>query len=257
MRLEQSLKKDYIANLVSQGKRADGRVMDELRQIQIIKDYVESKAEGSALVKLGDTQVLAGVSFDAGTPYADSPNSGVLMTTVELRPIADPNFETGPPREPSIELARVVDRGVRESGAIDFEKLFINDENVWLVYLDIHILDNNGNLFDAASIASVAALYNAKVPKFEDDVVVREPDRDLDITCIPVSSTTAKIGDKILWDPDLDEEYAQDARLTVTTTDTVNAMQKGGNGSYTVKEVEDIVDLAFGKSEVIRKLIKG
>ncbi|MFH0860447.1 MAG: exosome complex protein Rrp42 [Candidatus Altiarchaeota archaeon] len=257
MNIEKHLKKDYITNIVLDGKRVDGRAMDEFRRIELLKDYVESKAEGSALVKLGDTQVLAGVSFDAGEPYSDSPDSGVLTTSVELRPLADPNFETGPPREDSIELARVVDRGIRESGAIDFEKLKIDDENVWVVYLDIHVLDNDGNLFDAANMASVTALYNAKIPKFEDGIVVREPDRDLNLTCLPLSVTASKIAGRVLFDPNLDEEYATDARLTVATSDTINAMQKGGDGSFTEAEIESIIDMAFEKAADIRKLVEG
>jgi exosome complex RNA-binding protein Rrp42 (RNase PH superfamily) len=60
----------------------------------------------------------------------------------------------------------------------------------------------------------------------------------------------------MLLDPTLDEEYAMDSRLTVTTSDTVNAMQKGGSGALTLEEVERAVDLAFEKSKAIRNLIE-
>jgi exosome complex component RRP42 len=255
--IESYLRKDYVTNLISEGRRADGRAFEEFRQLSIEKDYVKDKADGSAFVTLGNTKVLVGVSMDIMTPYPDTPQSGVLSTGTELRPIASPDFEIGPPREDSIEIARVVDRGLRESGLIDLDKLFIEEEKVWSVFVDIHILDHDGNLFDAATVAGVTALLNAKIPKIEDGKIIRgEWQGKLPTTCTPVSCTFAKVKDKMLLDPTLDEEYAMDSRLTVTTSDTVNAMQKGGSGALTLEEVERAVDLAFEKSKAIRNLIE-
>ncbi|HHH80294.1 MAG TPA: RNA-binding protein, partial [Thermoplasmatales archaeon] len=112
-----SIKKDYLNKLAEQKKRIDGRAFDEYRKISIETNIVR-KAEGSARVKIGNTQVLAGIKMDVGEPYSDSPESGVLTTSAELIPMASPDFEAGPPREDAIELARVVDRGIRESEVI-------------------------------------------------------------------------------------------------------------------------------------------
>ena len=90
-----SIKKDYLSKLAEQGKRADGRKFDEYRKIQIETNVV-SKAEGSAKVKIGNTQVLTGIKMDVGEPYPDSPDSGVLTTAAELVPLASPDFEAGP-----------------------------------------------------------------------------------------------------------------------------------------------------------------
>ena len=40
-------------------------------------------------------------------------------------PLADPTAEPGPPGEDVIELARVVDRGIRESGMVDLKQLVL------------------------------------------------------------------------------------------------------------------------------------
>jgi exosome complex RNA-binding protein Rrp42 (RNase PH superfamily) len=88
-----------------------------------------------------------------------------MTTAAELIPMASPDFEAGPPRENAIELARVVDRGIRESEVIEMDKLCIlSGKKVWIIFIDIHILDYDGNLFDAASIASLAALLSTKIP---------------------------------------------------------------------------------------------
>jgi len=256
MEIETYLKRDHIRNIVAAGKRVDNRAFDEQRPLEITKGFVADKADGSALVRLGNTLVLAGVSMDIGEPYADSPTEGVLTTSAEFRPMASPTFETGPPDENSIELARVVDRGIRESKSIATEKLFIEEDLVWVVFVDIHILDHDGNLIDAAGIASIAALLDARLPKLEDGKIIRgEWEGKLPMTCVPVPCTFAKISDKVMLDPCLDEEYAMDARLTVTTTNTINAMQKGGRGSFTTEEIKYAVDTAFKKSKEIRKLL--
>lgn len=258
MEIEAYLRGDYIRNLIKEGKRLDNRKFDEYRGLDIERGYVGEKACGSAFVKLGDTKVLAGISMNVGEPYSDSPGQGVMTTSTELRPIASPYFESGPPRQNSIELARVVDRGIRESGAIPTEKLAIDDENVWVIFIDIHVLDNCGNLIDASGIASIAALLDAKMPKFEDGMVVRgEWDGKLPIECTPIPCTVAKISDQLLLDPTQDEEYAMDARLTIATTDTINAMQKGGVGTLTDNEVDEAVELAFSKGNEIRKIVEG
>ena len=84
---------------------------------------------------------------------------------MELIPLASPDFESGPPREKAIELARVVDRGIRESETIDMAKLCITpEEKVWIVFIDVHVLDYDGNLFDACSLAASAALGCTIVP---------------------------------------------------------------------------------------------
>ncbi|PKP54346.1 MAG: RNA-binding protein [Candidatus Altiarchaeales archaeon HGW-Altiarchaeales-3] len=257
MKIDEYLKKDYITNLINEGKRIDERAYDEYRNLEIIKGYVNEKAEGSALVKLGDTQVLVGVKMDVGQPYPDRPTEGIMSINSELRPGASPDFELGPPRAESIELSRVVDRGIRESGAIKTKELFIEEDKVWVVFIDLHILDHGGNLIDAAGIAAITALLDARMPKYEDNVVIRgEWEGKLPVGRVPIPCTVAKISKSIISDPSLDEEYASAARLTIATTDKLNAMQKGGVGTFTRDEIMNAVDLAFVNGDKIRKLVE-
>src|SRR3989337_1828597 len=116
------LMREHIHRLAASGKRTDGRAFDETRKLTIEKNYIKT-AEGSARVKLGNTDVLVGVKINTGEPYPDTPRSGVLTTSVELAPLASPTFESGPPRPDAIELARVVDRGIRETKTVDMSKL--------------------------------------------------------------------------------------------------------------------------------------
>ena len=126
-----------IKEYLKSGKRFDGRKLDEFRELTIEKN-VSKKAEGSVRVKLGKTEVIVGVKLGLAEPYPDSPDKGNLMVTAEILPLSSERVELGPPKFPTIELGRVIDRGIRESGFIDFEGLCIKEgEKVWQVFLDI------------------------------------------------------------------------------------------------------------------------
>ena len=282
MTITPSIIRDFLIKLSSEGKRADGRKFDEFRNIKIEVNVV-NKAEGSAKVTIGNTQVISGIKIDIGEPYPDSPDSGVMTTAAELIPMASPDFEAGPPRVDAIELARVVDRGIRESGIIEVDKLCIEPgEKVWIIFIDIHILDYDGNLFDAASLASLAALMTAKIPidrldeedkiKFIknrlidiyaipgiDESIIREDNNKLDLKKFlkepPVSCTSVKFNGVTVMDPSLDEEEIAEARLTVATDEKgdIRAMQKGLNGSFSVDEIKKVIKSSIDNGRKIRE----
>lgn len=254
-----NIQKRFIEKLAREGKRIDGRKPDEYREVKIQTEVVP-QAEGSAMVSIGDTQVMVGVKIDIGEPFPDTPDEGVLMSGAELHPMASPRFETGPPGPESIELARVVDRGIREAGAIDVKKLCIEEgEKVWMVMIDTHVINHQGNLIDATGLGAMAALLTAKLPKYEDGKVVygEKSNKKLPVVAKVVPVTVAHIGGKLLVDPNLDEEDAMVARLTISTKDNGNitAMQKGLSGGFSVAEVEEAMELSIKKGKELRKLL--
>jgi len=252
--------KEHVHEALKKGIRLDGRKMDEYRNIEI-KLGVSSTAEGSAMVKCGDTQVIAGIKLEAGKPYPDSQEDGVLMVGTEMLPLSNPSFESGPPRIDSIETARVVDRGIREGKAIDTKKLCIRaGELVWTVMIDFVPLNYDGNLIDIGALAAMAALKTAKMPELKNDKVVpgTKTDVALPVNAMPISVTVVKIGDYLIVDPTDAEEDSIDARLTVAVLEDGNlcAMQKGGACSLTTKDINEMIELAIRKSQELRQKLK-
>ena len=248
--------KNYIRKIIKDGKRVDGRKFDEMRKVEVTKGYLE-KAEGSALVKIGKTEVLVGVKMELGEPFPDSQDEGVLMVGSELSPISSPEFESGPPSEDAIELARVTDRGVRESKTLDFKKLCIKEgEKVWMVCVDIQIINDDGNLMDASSIGAIAALSDAKIPKIDGDKVDRsEFSGKLELKNIPIACTIAKINGELIVDPDFEEGNSTNGKITITTMDdgSICAMQKSCIGGFTPEEIYKAIDLSIEQGKKIRK----
>ncbi|MCL5988829.1 MAG: exosome complex protein Rrp42 [Candidatus Thermoplasmatota archaeon] len=245
------IKKSYIINKLKEGKRGDGRSPLDFREIKIFPGYVP-RASGSARVELGKTKVVAGVKIESGEPFPDTPDSGVLTTNVELLPMAFPTFESGPPGEGTIELARVVDRGIRESKMIDMDSLVITPgEKVWIVFVDIDVLDFDGNLIDACTLAAVSALRNAVIPGSKEG----GKDTKLVLKHIPISVTMSKIGDVLVCDPDTEEEQMGSTRITVTTTEDghIRAMQKGEVGYLTMDEVKTAINNSLQVGKTLRE----
>ena len=246
------LHKDYIYNLMVKGEREDGRAFDQCREITIETNVI-NKAEGSARVKIGETHLVVGVKIQPGTPFPDTPDQGVIITNLELIPLASPVFEAGPPREDAIELARVVDRGIRESGAVDLSKLCITEgEKVWMVFIDVHVLDDGGNIMDAASLGATAALLTSKLPAKRYDLGEDSP---VPIRDIPVAVTAVEVGGTIMLDPSLNEESIAGTKLTVTSNQNgdISAMQKSGTHPLTSEQINYIVDIAIEQAKELRE----
>ena len=255
------VRQKQIEQQLEKGKRLDGRGLRDYRETKIEQGTIE-KAEGSARVLLGKTEVLVGVKIETGTPFPDTPNDGVLTVNAELVPLASPRFEPGPPDENSIELARIVDRGIRESKAIDTEKLCIEPgKKVFVVFVDIYVLNHHGNLIDASALAAVSALLNTKMPNYEvkeGEVVIKQGYTQLPIKSHPITVTLGKIKNKLIVDPGLEEEQVIDARLSMAFTDEGNicAIQKGCAGYLTQQQILEGMKLAREKAAEVRKKVQ-
>ncbi len=250
------IKSTHVRDLIVEGKREDGRGLMDFRKIKVETNLFEN-AEGSAMVDLGGTRVLAGIKMDVETPMKDTKDMGNFMVASELLPLAYSEYEAGPPNPESIELARVTDRGIRAGECINLKKLFIEEGKVWSVFADIYVLNYDGNLFDASALAVMSALSTTKVPKYEDGKVVRE-DRSasLKLDNFTVSTTFAKINGKIAIDPTGNEEGALSSRLTISNDGkVVRAVQKGISGGWKEDEVYDAIGASLEKYKELRSHI--
>ena len=256
------INKETIVQLAKENKRLDGRKLDEYRSPIAIETNISWTAEGSARVQIGNTVVLSGVKLSIEKPYNDTPDEGGITVNAELLPLSSPDYEPGPPGIKAIELARVTDRGLREAKAIDFKKMcIIPGEKAWFLTIDIISMNDAGNLFDAATLAAVAALKSARFPKVNPETGAidyhTKTEEKLPLLRGPLSVTVYKINGSLLVDPITEEEQSYDARLTVASDEkgTISAMQKGGAHPFTVEEISKIIDLALEKAKFLRTIL--
>jgi len=254
--------KEYVLELAKKGIREDGRGLLNYRDIKIEYD-ISNNAEGSAAVTLGKTRVVCGIKLEIGEPYSDKPDEGTIIVNAEFAPVSSPTFEPGAPGENSIELSRVVDRGIRESQAVDFKKLCIKSgEKIWKVLIDLYIQNHDGNLIDAAALAAIAALTKTKFPKYDEEkeaIDYHEHTKEkFPVVLHPIACTVQKINGVLFVDTNFNEEEMTDARLTVTTCEdgNINAIQKGGRAGFSEEEIMQCVEIALEKGKEIRKHLK-
>jgi exosome complex component RRP42 len=250
-RVISTIERKYIINNLKKEERIDGRGLWDYREFKIEADTISS-AEGSADVSLGDTRIITGLKYDVGTPFPDLPNEGVCTIMAELLPIASPLFESGPPDEQSIELARVVDRGIRHADCIQTKKLCIKEEEaVYILFADMYVLNHGGNLIDCGGVSVLATLISSQIPeaKMTDNGVEWTGNYimgDMIVNELPLVLTFAKIEDMIFVDPNLAEELVSDGRMSISVTENkITAIQKSGTATFSNDEIQLITQKAL------------
>uniref|UniRef100_A0A803Q9H9 Protein ECERIFERUM 7 n=1 Tax=Cannabis sativa TaxID=3483 RepID=A0A803Q9H9_CANSA len=259
--------KKFIENALLSDLRVDGRRPFDYRNVII----TFGKDDGSAEVQLGQTHVMGFVTGQLVQPYRDRSNEGTLSIFTEFSPMADPSFEPGRPTEAAIELGRVIDRGLRESRAVDTESLCVlPGKLVWAIRIDLHILDNGGNLVDAANIAALAALMTFRRPECSlggddgQEVIVHPlEERDplpLIIHHLPIAITFAFIGSEssVVIDPTHYEEAVMGGRMTTTlnANGDICSIQKAGGEGVLQSVIMQCLRIASVKAGDITQKIK-
>lgn len=259
------IKYSAILNVISKGFHVDRRSIMEYRQLNITYN-VAPNADSSVLLRLGNTQILAGIKLEIGQPFPDNPDEGVLIVNAEYIPAASPVYEPGPPDEDAIELARIIDRSLRESRAIALDKLVITPgKRVWSLWVDIYVLDYDGNLIDASMLASMAALANTYIPYYEVDQTTGSIriDRNKKIMPLPINKYVAtvtinKIGEYMVIDPTGEEEAIASSSITFSVSEDnyIVGIQKRGMGTFSTDEIEKALDVALNKGKEMIELLK-
>src|SRR6266513_1330235 len=101
--------------------RSDGRRPDQLRPLDIVTGF-QKHAEGSALIKLGDTWVLCAASVETGVPpFLAGRNQGWLTAEYAMLPRATHSRSKRDPGGRGKEIQRLIGRSLR--AAVDLSQL--------------------------------------------------------------------------------------------------------------------------------------
>jgi len=265
--LAEILKIKQVKKLFKEGQRISERGFMDYRNIDIKTNVVE-KAFGSAMAKIGDTVVVAGVNVELGIPFADSPDKGILIVEGEVLPTASFSAEAGPPNEYEIELSRVVDRGIRESEMLHLDDFVVKEgEIVYKFFIDFNIINDDGNLIDTANLAAVTAIATSTIPDIKyvrenidkiNNINIKDAPREsIKIHDLPIAVTVGLIDGKFIVDPDSAEEVASDTLITITHTykGEICSIQLL-KGSLSYEQVFEAIDIAYKKNIELRSYLK-
>ncbi|XP_005892256.1 exosome complex component RRP45 [Bos mutus] len=211
----------FLLRAIEEKKRLDGRQTYDYRNIKISfgTDY------GCCIVELGKTRVLGQVSCELVSPKLNRATEGILFFNLELSQMAAPAFEPGRQSDLLVKLNRLLERCLRNSKCIDTESLcVVAGEKVWQIRVDLHLLNHDGNIIDAASIAAIVALCHFRRPDVSvqgDEVTLYTlEERDpvpLSIHHMPICVSFAffQQGTYLLVDPSEREERVMDGLLVI------------------------------------------
>ncbi|XP_022323921.1 exosome complex component RRP43-like [Crassostrea virginica] len=255
--------KEYFRKFLEQEVRPDGRELGETRTT-VINVGCLSTANGSALVKIGNTAVMCGIKAELAKPKTEEPSSGFLVPNVELSPMCSPQFRPGLPGEQARVLSQFMLEVIKNSKCIDVQKLcIVSGKLVWTLYCDIVCLDYDGNVTDACVLSLLAALNNTTLPKVtlneDTDKFEAFPEQPsaLELQSNPVSSTYAIFDDEILFvDPTAEEENLATGQLTIVTIqDKLCMVHKPGGTPLTDQQLSLCIKQAFKRSTEVLRLI--
>ncbi|XP_055000244.1 exosome complex component RRP45 [Sorex araneus] len=211
----------FLLRAIEEKKRLDGRQTYDYRSLRVSfgTDY------GCCVVELGRTRVLGQVSCELVSPKLNRATEGILFFNLELSQMAAPAFEPGRQSDLLVKLNRLLERCLRNSKCIDTESLcVVAGEKVWQIRVDLHLLNHDGNIIDAASIAAIVALCHFRRPDVSvqgDEVTLYTPEeRDpvpLSIHHMPICVSFAffQQGTYLLVDPNEREERVMDGLLVI------------------------------------------
>lgn len=228
--------------------RADGRATDQLRPVQITTGFVKF-AEGSCLIRCGDTMVLCCASVEEKAPPHVAEGTGWVTAEYSMLPRANRERSKRDisklklsPR--SAEIQRLVGRSLR--AAVDLTKL-----GEHTITVDCDVLQGDGGTRTASVTGGFIALSLACRKLVEEGAVASNPIRHF------VTGVSAGIVDDTAL---LDLRYSEDSRAQVDLNCVMNELgeiielQGTGEGrSFTLAEQQELVRLcAKGNRELLR-----
>lgn len=256
----------FIRNSVVDDIRVDGRSRLDFRPLSLETGLLP-QANGSARLVLEGTDVLVGVKAELGTPSLDNPEQGRVEVTVECCPSASPEFEGRGGSSLNLELGRALERSLSLPSVLDLNSLsLIKGKQCWVIYVDALVLDSTGNLLDALSIATRAAIHNTKIPVIR--AIGKEEDFELeldnehtftiDTKNVPVCVTFTMIGALYVADASLEEESCGDCKVSFFVYPSGNiGTIYSGNGSLKRESFQNMtVDASEVGKFIVQKMDK-
>ncbi|MDR3904915.1 MAG: ribonuclease PH [Evtepia sp.] len=218
--------------------RIDGRENDQLRPVEILPG-INRFAEGSCLIRCGNTHVLCTASVEERTPPHVPEGEGWVTAEYSMLPRANRersrrDISKGKLSPRSAEIQRLVGRALR--AAVDMKKL-----GERTITIDCDVLQGDGGTRTASVTGGFVALSYACWKLVEAGVIPEMPIT----TC--VAAVSAGIVDDV---PMLDLCYEEDSSAMVDLNCVMNhegeiiEIQGTGEGrAFTVEEQRQLVDL--------------
>ncbi len=220
--------------LIVNGKRLDGRAVDELRPIRIESNPI-SNAEGSAYIEWGNNKILAAVfgPREALPKHTQDPEKAVIKCKYSMSPFSSKE-EHGRSRvsRRSTEISKIT-KEVFEN------VILVEDFPGAEIDIFIEVLQSDGGTRAAGITAAAVAVANAGIPMVD----------------VPYALSIGKAGDTLLTDLNYIEDSTSDADMPIAIlpgTGDILLLQM--DGSFTKEQFRDAIRMAKKAGKAVSAL---
>ena len=217
--------------------RPDGRRPDQLRPLEISTGF-QKHAEGSALVKLGDTWVLCAASVEEGVPpFLKGKNQGWLTAEYAMLPRSTHTRSKRDPGGRGKEIQRLIGRSLR--AAVDLDQLGERTINV-----DCDVLNADGGT-RVSSITGAWVACALAIKKLVGQGLLK----DMSALRPPVAAVSVGIvNGEVVLDLPYKEDSTADVDMNVVGDEAGNLIEVQGTAEHATfdrKQLDAMLDLAL------------
>jgi ribonuclease PH len=216
--------------------RPDGRRHDQLRSLEIVPGF-QKHAEGSALIKLGDTWVLCSASVENGVPaFLVGKNQGWLTAEYAMLPRSTHTRSKRDPGGRGKEIQRLIGRSLR--AAVDLKRL---GERTIAVDCDVLSADGGTRVasITGAWVACALAIHRLHASGQLPDTSALRP---------PVAAVSVGVvGGEVVLDLPYVEDSKADVDMNVVMTADGKLIEIQGTAEHDAfdrKQLDSMLDLA-------------
>ena len=218
--------------------RVDGRKYDESRPVEITTGFIKF-AEGSDLIRCGDTVVLCNASVEDRVPPHVRPGCGWVTAEYSMLPRANRERSRRDVDKlklsgRSAEIQRLIGRSLR--AAVDMRRL-----GERTITIDCDVLQGDGGTRTASVTGGFVALSLALYKLVQDGVLPELPLR----TCVAAVSAGI-VNDQLLLDLCYEEDSSAQVDLNCVMNHEGELIEIQGTGegrAFTIEEQRQLVDL--------------
>lgn len=220
--------------LIKDGKRLDGRLPGDLRDIKILTNVVKN-AQGSAYIEWGNNKIIAAIHGpnEALPRHTANPNKAVVKCRYMMAPFSssEEHGRSGMNRR-AIEISKV-------TGEV-FENVILLDQFPGTeISIYVEVLQSDGGTRAAGITCAAVALATSGIPMKD----------------MPYSVSAGKVGETVILDLNKVEDNYSDADMPVAVLPRSNeVVLLQMDGSLTKKQYSEAMSLIFESGKKISKL---
>ncbi len=219
--------------------RPDGRSANELREVSIELGF-QKHAEGSALIKMGDTWVLCAASVqDGAPPFISDPDVGWVTAEYAMLPRSTHTRSGRSPGGRGKEIQRLIGRSLR--AAVNTRALGSRT-----ITVDCDVLCADGGTRTAAITGAWVAIAAAVAHLKEQGIIAP----DAAVLGEPVAAVSVGIvHGEVRLDLPYHEDSVADVDMNIVATQSGRLIEVQGSAEralFSREQLGDLLDLALG-----------